>query len=113
LLHNLPALSSVSLLFDPMRLGDLTQGIIKPYEPYDVVVEQFNRKPSELKSMMTARLEEMARLVEPNPDVPVVECSVMCWKKPKGHESAATVPRVFETSEPSDLSESSEGEDFF
>ena len=113
MLQNLPALSRISLLFDPMRFGDLTQGCIKLYEPYDVVVEQFNRKPSELKNMVTARLEEVARLVEPKLDVPMVECAVMCWKKPKGHKSGGKVARVFETSEPSDVSEASEGEDFF
>lgn len=84
LLQNFPALSSISLLFDPMEFRHLTQGSIKLYEPYDVVVEQFNRTPSELKSIVTARLEAMAR---PKLEVPVVECFVMCWKKPKGQKS--------------------------
>jgi hypothetical protein len=83
-LQNFPSLSNLSLLFDPILIASLEEGSIKLYEPRDVVVEQFNRTPIELQEMVSVRLEEMAEIFRQRPEVPKVECFVVCWKKPKG-----------------------------
>jgi len=87
--QNFPRLQTMSLLFDPGDVGHREQGTIKLYEPYDVVVNHLNLKPSQIDERASSRLQEMATLEEPNGNVdqynyfPEVKCSVMCWKKPR------------------------------
>lgn len=82
-LQNFPSLVSLSLLFDPVSVGYLDEGSIELYEPLDVVVQQFNRTPSELERVVSGRFEQMAELFGHRLDLPKVECFVMCWRKPK------------------------------
>lgn len=82
-LQNFPTLSSVDLLFDPIKFAMLENGSLKLYEPYDVIVDAFNRTPSEMQERVTTRFEWMAQSAGLNREVPAVEYSVVCWKKPR------------------------------
>lgn len=87
---NFPALESLSLMFDPGEVGRRENGSVELYAVEDVMVRNLGHlKPSQIEERAARRLVEFSQLEEPNGDprqydwMPEVECSVMCWKRPK------------------------------
>jgi hypothetical protein len=85
-LENLPALQSFDLCIDPVDVSEKDEGSVLLYEPHDVPVWQLHHfLPSTIQKKISERFEDSAR--ELGMEVPLVEVSVLCWKKPQSRKS--------------------------
>lgn len=90
---NMPGLESLELYLDPGDVSEKDQGELRLYEPEEVPIFHCARyTPSEAVKAVQDKLKELTLerddrqgLLGMGKDVPSVDISVLCWKKPKGY----------------------------
>jgi hypothetical protein len=92
-LDNLPSLQTLNLCVDPMGFTKRTEGSLVPYESQDVPIEGIEDypRPTEIEEEVTEFFES---LLGEGIEAPLVEVSVLCWRKPQTSKSRKIRGRV-------------------
>ncbi|KAF4629306.1 hypothetical protein G7Y89_g8835 [Cudoniella acicularis] len=81
---NFPCLKSLDLLIDPVNAAYRMTGRLVLYAPIETPVGKLRHaKPSEVEKAFRAKLAAIHEVDAFSNGLPVVECAVVCWKKPK------------------------------
>lgn len=82
--RHFPNLKTLDLLLDPVNNGEQDSGKLVLYAPIDKpIVRLGHSTPSGVERRVAKYLEAMSKDDWFQDGVPLVECAVLCWKKPK------------------------------
>ncbi|KAH8687927.1 hypothetical protein BGZ60DRAFT_522561 [Tricladium varicosporioides] len=82
--RHFPNLETLDLLLDPVNNRGQDCGKLVLYEPIDKPIVRLEyTTPSAIERKITGYLEAMSKDGWFQGNIPVVECAVVCWKKPK------------------------------
>ncbi len=95
-MKNIPNLKSFGLFVDPGEVSEKEVGELVLYEAEDVPIQQCSfLRPCEAEEAVQNKFKE---LVGEGNEAPVVDISVLCWKKPKGYKAKSdSIPVATQT----------------